>query len=234
MNYCLMDKHCVVYDANTGLCGVAHYDPLCQGCENSLVATFNQLRLDYVDLTQLLPPADARNEAGKIFRPKPESRPNMNISAFALRGEIAWTVAVVANAVRETTGTPRRQPSMPVREGFGLDCDLRYLEPRAADLAGLRDVHCWPYDSDERYVTDGPAIIVALRTLHSRARRMCGTQPKILALPGNCPFCRLATFRRHDDDENNIWCAKCRRKYTAHEYGRAVRLQWPITRNPTE
>lgn len=229
MTFCVLDADCVVYDTRQHLPGLSHHRQLCHGCNDKIRSELNLLRYDYVDLTQLLPPAEVRNELGKIARPKPESKPAMNMAAFHLRGHIAWLVAVVAAEVRKTVGGPRHH-RLPVREGFALDADVKYLSERLDDVAALPVTRVWADPGKPaRGELSGPQMLQALRSLHHRARKMCGTEAPMVTLPGWCPDCQTPSLRRQDE---LIWCVHCRRKFSAVEYGQAVRLQLPIDRNP--
>ncbi len=229
MNFCVLGTDCTVYDRRHDLAAVTYGTPLCQGCRDALRGDLNGLRYDYIDLSQLLVPADGRNDAGKIFRPKPESKPNTNMAPWYLRDDIAWTVAITAIVVRRhTEPRPLRLPVLPVREGYRLDVDLRYLAERTDDIAGLPAIEAhWNADTELPCDLDGPAIVDRLRRLHSRARKMCGTDPRVITVPGYCQPCNTPSLRRHDDNPEIIWCVHCNRKMDAAEYGRMVRLQIP-------
>src|SRR5215469_15619780 len=136
MTFCVMDVGCSVYDDHSKTPGLSYRNPLCQGCRDHVRSDLNLLRYDYIDLSQLLVPADARNE-GKIFRPKPESKPNMNMAAFYLRGDIAWLLNVTYTVLHVHCGTRPTLAVTPVREGYALDHQIRWLRERVDDLADL-------------------------------------------------------------------------------------------------
>jgi hypothetical protein len=230
MTFCIMDTGCVVYDRRQHLPGLAYSAPLCQGCRDRLRGDLNGLRYDYVDLTQLLPAAPAPGELGKIFRPKPESKPNINMAALGLRGDIAWLVAVVATCLRRRAGMQHTYTPSPVREGYRLDHDVRYLVERTDDIASLPALNGhWDAEKDHPEVLDGVQVVQRLSGLHSRARKMCGTEPKTMTVPGFCSGCGTPSLRRHDVDTDKIWCVHCPGRWNAADYGRMVRLQPPVT-----
>jgi hypothetical protein len=231
MTFCIMDAQCTVYDRRQDLPGMTYTEALCQGCRDALRGDLNGLRYDYVDLTQLLPPADNRNDAGKIFSPKPESMAPVNLAAMHLRGDIAWLVGVVALVIRRQKQPQLRWgPVLPVREGFQLDQDVRYLSERTNDIASMKPLSAyWDAESDTAQELDGAALVLRLKGLHSRARRMCGTEPRTMTLPGFCATCNTVSLRRHDDNSDAIWCVHCKTRWTAADYGRMVRLQAPTS-----
>lgn len=234
MTFCVMDTDCAVYDHHTKMAGLAYHNPLCQGCRDQLRGDLNLLRYDYVDLTQLIPSADTRNEIGKIYRPKPESKPPINTAVYNLRAQIAWFVAILAGEIRRHLGAGDLRTDLPVREGYALDHNVRWLAERVDDIAampatdGYFDASMW-----EKVQLDGPAMVGQIRALHRSARRMCGTDPRCVTLPGFCPDCNTPSLRRYDDNVDKIWCVRCKLQMDAAEYGRTVRLQIPVPRNPT-
>lgn len=234
MVFCVLGDNCVVYDSHTKLAGVAVNSPICRGCHDATRATLNLLRYDYIDLSQLIPKPDTRSD-GKIFRPKPESSPPINVAAWTLRGQIAYVVGVVAQVVRREMGCTPRTLNAPVREGFALDGDVRFLLERVDTIAMLPGIeHYWLQESADVDNLDGPQIIGVLHALHRRARMMCGLDPRTITVPGDCPACETPSLRRPDDDPDRVWCQHCRQKMTAEEYNRAMRLQIPAPRNPQD
>lgn len=237
MTFCTFGKMCVVYDRQSKIPGLSHGKPLCEGCTSNGKSTLNMLRYDYVDLSQLIPKADARNDT-HIFRPKPESSPPMNMQVFGLRADISYTVALIAKHVRRATGSPQPRWGAPVREGYALDADVRFLGARLYELAALPATTAyWEPEQTVTVALDGLQLLLRLRDLHRRSRKVCGLDPRTVTMPGACPICDTSSLRRHDDDIEKIWCLHCKLQLTKIEYGRVVRLQYtppPAPRNLEE
>jgi hypothetical protein len=180
---------------------------ICEGCRNRTISELRMLRLDYVDLTQILPPSSVMSQV-KIFRPKPESVPPLNLPAFTLRHHIAHVVLLADHHVRLRYG-PRLQP--PAREGAALDHALRHLETRVGDLAGLGvSEGYWDPSAELTSDLDGPGMLLLLGLLHRRARVMLGLNAPTLALPGECPNCQVAALRHRADEPQRVWCQACK------------------------
>lgn len=234
MSYCLLAENCSVYDKAHHIPGIAVGGPLCHGCKDLARADLNLLRYDYIDLSQLIPKADGRNDS-RIFRPKPESSPPVNMSVLTLRGEIAFFVNRVGIAVRRWAGSPQRAVSLPVREGYGLDHDVRYLMAHVDDLVSLPATDAyWSTEVGEPYPMTGPDIVLRVAELHRRSRRLCGVDPRTITVPGHCDDCNTPSLRRHDDDADRVWCLHCKKHLDQDGYLRVVRLQVPVPRNPTD
>lgn len=232
MTFCILDTNCTVFDRQSRLPGLSYSSPVCQGCRDRTRAELNLLRYDYIDLSQLIPKADGRGEA-KIFRPKPESAPPVNMAVLALRGEIAYFVGLVAIVLRQHIGSPQ-QPALPVREGYALDRDVRWLQEHVDGLAGLGGTrHYWRANELVLEALSGPELILEFGTLHRRARRLCGLDERTITVPGHCPDCQTPSLRRHADDPEKIWCLHCKKTMSAPEYAQAVRLQIPHPRHPS-
>ncbi len=228
MSFCIMATNCVVYDSDQRIPGYTPVGVLCEGCTNGVRAELNLLRYDYVDLSQLVVPVDVRNETGKIFRPKPESREPINLHPFTLRGDIAWFARQLVLVVREATGRVLRTAPMPVREGFQLDADVRFLIERVADIAALpATVAHWSSNDDYASELDGAGVVLRLRSMHRSARLLCGTARRVITVPGWCLTCNEVSLRRHDDDAETVWCQHCKARWTREEYQRMARLQYP-------
>lgn len=235
MGFCTLDTQCVVYDRTAQLSGHVIGEGLCAGCCDNTQTILNLLRYDYVDLSQLIPKVDARSE-NKIFRPKPESSPPVNTAVFNLRGDIAWFVAVLATMLRRHLGSPPRPSPLPVREGFGLDANIRYLVERPEEIGRMPPAWAyWEQDKDdEQQQLDGLGVVLHLRRLHSRARRMCGTEEKVITVPGHCPPCNTPSLRREASTPEKIWCVHCKNTMDADQYKKVVSLQIHDMRNPAD
>lgn len=208
MNFCRMDGNCAVYDSPSDLPGLAHQNPLCYSCRDAAATTIRALRYDYVDLTQQLMPGDARNQVGKIFRPKPESQAPLNERALFVRDDIVLFAGAVTQALRRALGLSLYR-RMPTREGFQLDADVKFLAERVSELAELEPTTSYYTDSPEPQTLDGVAMLELAGALHRKARRLCGLEPQLMQVPGYCPQCNAASLRRHDDNDEKVWCAAC-------------------------
>lgn len=228
MTFCLFAEHCSVYDSVSNVPGLAMSSAACQSCQDGIKSTLNKLRLDYVDLSQQIPKQSVVTE-DQIFRPKPESSPPINLSAFTLRAQLAYFVCLTATIVRGRRPDARRDAvsRRTMREGFALDHDIRYLVERPDAIAGLPAIE--HYFDEAHYVPvvmDGLEIAGELHALHRRARLMCGLEPRTLRVPGACPGCDLlGSLRRLDDDTEKVWCAACKNVLSAEQYAAAMRLQ---------
>jgi hypothetical protein len=226
MTFCRMEKHCIVFDASQDLPGLAHQNPLCYACRDQAMLTILSLRLDYVDLTQMLPPADSRNDMGKIFRPKPESQAPVNEAALNLRTDIAAFAALATQNLRRALQLGLYRPQA-TREGFQLDADVRFLAARVSELAELGEVVVHDPGTQAPYLLDGVGLIELAGTLHRKARRLCGLEPQVVQVPGFCPACNAAALRRHDDNDEKVWCQVCSHRVTLQDIVQLARLNLP-------
>lgn len=233
MSFCIRDSKCRVYDPAAKVPGYVTANPLCISCQEDAAGSFNSLRYDYVDLSQLFPKIDVRNEVGKIFRPKPESSPPLNMAPFTLRGDIAFFVAVVCKAVRRACGLPPNAFG-PAREGWALDVDVEFLTRRIPDLTALGPTVAFFGDTEHPETLSGPQMADRARALHLKARRMCGTEPRVIKVPGFCPYCNAMSLRRNDDNPERIWCLACRAQLSDIDYARITLLHLQQARNPAE
>lgn len=235
MTYCVFGADCCVYDSATNVPGLSLNTVACEGCQTRIVSTLNKLRLDYVDLSQMIPKASVVTEE-QIFRPKPESSPPINMAAFTLRAQLAYFVCLVATIVRGRLDSRQAPVSrLSMREGFALDHDIRYLVERPDVIAGLPGIE--HYFDEAHYVPmlmDGPGMCAQLLALHRRSRAMCGLEPRTVRLPGACPNCHLmGALRRMDDDVQRIWCAACRYALSADGYAAAMSMQMRVGSDPS-
>lgn len=225
MTFCLLGEACCVYDHSTQSPGITHGFPVCTGCHNRIRADLHRLRYDFIDLSQMIPKGDMRNDA-HIFRPKPESSPPMNMAAYNLRAQIVYFIGVCATVVRRHDRSSPRGRAGAAREGFALDDDLRFLVARAGLLVALGPVeHYWRDDEFVLSTMDGPAIVAEVGSMHHRAKQLCGLEPRTLRVPGDCPHCLVASLRRLDDDTERIWCEHCSRAMTGDEYSAVMRMK---------
>lgn len=220
MTFCVLGENCSVWDRHSELPGVSLYNPLCEGCRNRAASELNLLRYDYVDLSQLIPKRDAHSEA-KIARPKPESSPPLDVAVLTLRSDIAWHCRVAEVRLRAFRND-RERFALPVREGFGLEASVRYLQCRADELArmpGMANV-------DDETGFSGVDYLVLFGDLHRRARKVCGLDPRTVTVPGWCPTCGVSSLRRHDDNPDKVWCGRCRLTLSKEDYYQAQRMQF--------
>lgn len=229
MTFCAFDTRCVVYDRQSKIPGLSHGWTLCEGCRTNGESTLNLLRYDYVDLSQLVPKADGRNDEANIFRPKPESSPPVNDQVFNLRADIAYFVRLVTILTRKAIGSPLPRPGIPVREGYALDADVHWLGKHVDDLARVpATVAHYDTDTVAPAVLDGLGMLLRLRAMHRRARVVCGLDARTVTMPGFCPTCNTTSLRREAGDTDKIWCLHCKLQLSSAEYGQVVRLQYPM------
>jgi hypothetical protein len=221
-SFCSLDANCSVFDRATKLPGIARTSEICQGCVNRSRRELGMLRYDYVDLSQLIVPADSRSDA-HIFRPKPESSPPIDLHAFTLRSQIAEAVVATEEAVRRLAGY--RANCAPTREGWAVDHAVRFLSERIDSIASVRSVFYGP-ESD----ADGLTMLLEFGGLHRAAQRVVGLLAPTVGLPGDCPKCAVPALRRRADVENHVWCAHCHLSMTRVDYYRACQMQFaPVT-----
>jgi len=229
MTFCILAEHCSVFDPTQLLPGLSYAARLCEGCRARAESELNLLRYDYVDLSQLVPAAQRHSEV-RIARPKPSSRPPLNLGVFTLRGRIAWVVLLAEQALRAHRGDRPGRNELPVREGFALDTAVRYLQPRVDELAALPGTEAfWDLAGEQSVVLDGAAVLRLVGLLHRSARKACGLDTQQISLPGDCPKCAASSLRRSPDDPGRIWCVHCRVTLTGAEYLQHVRLIAPVT-----
>lgn len=184
------------------------------------------LRFDYVDLSQLVSKKDGHSEV-KISRPKPESSPPLDMLVVTLRWDMVWTTRKAEDHLRAHI-QDRPRVDLPVREGFSLDCSIRYLSPRVDDLARLPEA-AGPVGEDGM-VYSGVDLLRLIGVLHSQARKVCGLDPRTITVPGDCPSCAAPSLRRLDDNPEKIWCVHCHLRLSKDDYYRVQRLQFaPVT-----
>lgn len=229
MTFCLLGENCSVFDRVTKTPGLSLHNPLCEGCHSKAKRELNLLRYDYVDLSQLIPKRDVQSEA-RIARPKPSSKPPIDMAVFTLRSRIAGVCVGVEVVLRQRLGMLHSGP-LPAREGYALTAAIRYLEPRICDVARLPAMAGDFCDEGDDF--DGPQIILFFSTLHARARKVCGLEPRTVRVPGFCPSCSVPALQRLDDDEDRLWCSYCSARMSRVEYYAAQRMQFaPVTPDP--
>lgn len=222
MTFCSLGANCSVWDSRLKMPGVSISIPICEGCRNRTLSELQMLRLDYVDLTQMLPPSSSPAEV-RIFRPKPESRPPLDMQVFTLRHQIAHVVLLADCAVRERYG-PRLAP--PAREGAALDHALRHLGTRVGDLARLSGVEgYWDPSAELTAILDGPGMLLLFGALHRRARVQLGLNAATLAMPGECPSCQVAALRQRADEPQRLWCQACKTVLDRRSYLEIVSMR---------
>lgn len=222
MTFCALGANCSVWDSRAKLPGITISIPICEGCRNRTLAELQMLRLDYVDLTQMLPPSTSPSQV-RISRPKPESMPPINLQVFTLRHTIAHVVLLADDAVRERYG-PALTP--PAREGAALDHALRHLGTRVGDLARLTGVEgYWDPSVEPATILDGPGMLLLFGALHRRARVQLGLNAPTLAMPGECPSCRVAALRQRADEPQRIWCQSCKTVLDRRRYLEIVSMR---------
>lgn len=219
MSFCILGENCSVFDRHTDTAGIAHRNPLCEGCYNRSRRELNLLRYDFVDLSQMVPRKGIRGEAN-IFRPKPESSPPADLTVLTLRDQIFEVVHTAEVALRLHMGLPVR--SGRVRDGFGLNASVEFLHPRVDDLARL-PTHAGNWDEGVCEL-DGCGVLLLFTTLHRRSRRLCGLDARTLRVPGLCPSCGMPALRRHNDDAERFWCAYCQLTMSRDEFFAAQRM----------
>lgn len=227
MTFCFAAEECVVFDRVGKIPGLSYRGGLCVGCQDSFSQELNWLRYDYVDLSQLIPKSDSRNDEADIFRPKPESSLPLSMSPFHLRARIAYLMLLTERTLRMWLGDSLPSMGLPVREGFALDAAVRYLHSRLDALVGIGGVvDRWEGDGALTKDLSGLEVLLELRRLHRQARVMCGVDSRTITVPGDCPACSVPSLRRSADDADKVWCRHCRMAMTSDDYLRRMRMQF--------
>lgn len=221
MTFCFLGENCAVYDRHSKLSGISRLSVICEGCTNRARSELNALRYDFVDLSQHFVPSDKRSDA-HIFRPKPESSPPLDMQALALRDEVVSLLTCCEDAVRTLCGDRLR--SSKVRDGYAVDQAVRYLEQRLDVMARVEVV------DGLSPPLSGLECLGRLGALHRRARRCVGLLDPVVALPGQCPRCRVPALRRRQDEAGRVWCQQCHVVMSRDDYHAAMRLVFaPVT-----
>lgn len=222
MSDCAFGVDCSVYDSVIKTPGIRYLSPICEGCRGRSVGLLRSLRLDYVGLSQALPRSDSRGQT-KIFRPRPESSPPIDVAVFTLRHQIAHACRVAEAAVRDTFGGDGPRVGAGVREGFAMSEALVYLEARVEALAGLGVTEgCWDVDSGLTEALSGPQVLMWLARLHDRALLLLGLSARKITVPGYCGHCGHGALARRDDDESRVWCDVCKKSMDSHTYSQVI------------
>lgn len=213
--FCILGENCSVYDRRQKIPGVTYGYVLCDGCWDSAHQMLSGLPLDYLDLSQLIPRSASPTEA-KIARPRPSSVPPLDLNAFTLRSDIAWTLLLWEGHVRWSENSPPRD--VRAREGFNVDVAVRHLSTRINVLAALPPIDDFHDGRDaEPYEMDGAQGLLRLHALHRRARAFCGLAKKLVKLPGECFACGVPALRREEGGDK-VWCGHCRAAWAHDEY----------------
>ena len=204
---------------------------ICPACEAHYRRVLGLLVYDYVDLSQQLGESGASSEA-KIARPKPQSRPPINLHAHTVRSAIADTLRFWETCTVVQLG--HTQPDPRVREGFAVRRAAGYLARHLHALSMLDiepdtgagiEVGATPNEAA------GVAALAQLEHLHEAARRVCGLTAKKISVPGHCPGCASATLTRVDGSDT-VRCGRCGQVQTLDDYWRTVSLI--VHENPTD
>lgn len=147
----------------------------------------------------------------------------INYGAAALAGEIAYTAVVWEITVRD-----RARLAETVMNRWPVYGDLnravRTLTAHYSVLIALPATDHFDYD-DKPITCDGVEGILALETLHRRARSMVGVTVRETTVPGICSVANCGRQElRHRDGSNTVHCGNCRATWTWDEYQDAVAL----------
>jgi len=222
MTFCALEKHCTVYDRVQNISGLSYGNPLCEGCRNRCVSDLNFLRYDFVDLSQILVPGDARSEA-QIFRPKPESSPPIDMRAYGLREDIHSVLTATEDAVRQLR-QERPRITAGVRQGYAVDQAVRYLCDRVQDIADTSYVWAREINGEPLHGAD---VLTEFGRLHGKARALLGLADLSVGLAGACPYCAVPALRRREPDDGKVWCGRCRKVMARSDYDDWLRMQFP-------
>jgi hypothetical protein len=195
--------------------------PLCPECLHRAAVDVAELPTDYADLGRELTPDERglrRRVGGDDERPIP-----LALHVEALQRSIFWALTVWEPPVREAAGlSPERTRG--VRDGWAVEAAAKVIAPRLPILAALGPTWGYADGLDAGPVErDGVDAVVTLRTLHRRARAVCGLTCRDIDLPGHCPGCGAAALLRRDGTET-VRCGVCDDRRTYDDYRRYVGL----------
>ena len=196
--------------------------PFCSTCLRAAKADIFALPDDYLDLANLIMRTAGHSDE-VIARPKPGSRPNIDLGVDEHLRRLVWTIALIEGKLRDAQGLPDTGVGG-VRPGFLTARAAAYLGNNIFALAILPPT--WSYldglDREPVY-RDGVDHILVLRQAHERVRAYVGLTDKLIKLPGACPGCNRPALLRMDGGDT-VWCEACNRDWPYLEYRRYVAL----------
>lgn len=196
--------------------------PFCPSCLRAAADDIHALPLDYLHLAQLLLKAGGVPDEA-ITRPKPGSRPPIDLGVDEHMRRIVWAVGMWELILREHLSLPEL-PTGNVRPGFLTARGANFLVAHLADLIALPPAASYllGYDHDP-VIRDGIDAILGLRNLHAKSLMILGVTDAVIHLPGACPGCGCLQLRRFDGGDD-VWCEQCKRHWPYVEYQRYVAL----------
>lgn len=229
MSACAYGPRCAGWDRAAQAAGLAYGGPLCADCELDAAREVAGLGRDHDDLGALI----ARRDVACDVRVTTSGEPAvpLDLAVDALMRDIAWSLALWEDPVREAAGlTPA--PTYPCRPAWTVGRALRVLTPRVSLLAALPAMWCYADGVDQACVErSGFDGLCALRRLHSRAFTVLGLSSPLVRLPGACPRCGTEALTRESAAEAvnrihaRVLCAHCGMKIEADAYADYVEMR---------
>lgn len=201
-----MGGYCATRDRSTRDPGPADARGFCWPDEQHGRFAIEQLPADWYTLMQRIGKDAGRQGLGGIPTGRAEAPIPLREHIEALTAEIAWTLALWAEPVRERahlssqSTTTEHQWQQRTRAGWAVQQDSTTLVRHYSVLLAVDAVEYQPYDTRGMYVTDdGPAGVVQLAGLHHRARAVLGVTRR--REPRDLP-CPIVACPKHD----RTWC----------------------------
>jgi len=177
---CRMGGYCSTRDRSTGHPGPADARQFCWPDERHGQFAIGELVADWVGLMQRIGKDAGRQGLGGIPTARAEAPIPIHEHVEALTRQIAWTLDVWAQPVRERARLyedPRgyeHQGEQRTRLGVAVQRDANTLSTHYSVLLALDVVEYYAYETLEQAEADGPDAVVQLVGLHHQARAVLG------------------------------------------------------------
>lgn len=233
---CVAGERCRNYNRASKKPGWVDGLPLCAGCithAERLLDPYPNLDAhepwalvaDYIGLEQILPPGSGDSEyiTGSKELPMP-----LRGSVEALQAEIRHVLTTWERIVRVQWALSAPVESG-VRGGYAVQQAARILHPRVRGVADLPAQQVQPAGLEDAWASmTGAEALLALDSLHYRARAHLGLTRRTERLYGRCRFCGLSTLETiagtirtalsRESGSEVVRCGSCGAGYTWTEY----------------
>ncbi len=217
-----MERRCAIGDdcREPGFLG-SDAVPFCPSCLRAAALEIPDLYEQYVRVARRLVPAGGASVDEPTSRPKPSSRPPLNLAADALMRRITMVCGQWEDQLRDHLGL--EQVPGNVRSAFAVHRACALFAGRLLDLIAMPPRVFYDCQTERLVRLDGIHAVINLRALRRRAIEFLGTEEAVIRLPGDCPGCGALALHRHDGGDV-VWCEQCKRSWPYPEYERYVSL----------